>query len=281
MREVPFLKTLEQHGVPVTDDTRTRMELFLDNIRRKSGAQERLQEYAKQQSGGADEDVIPIEVKPSSNDFLGPQLQWFVEVMGTPYAQVVVRMLFTVLFFVSYLEKLPVLGGILSAVLDLTITGGRVMIKTIQKALPPMIGLIPLPFMSIVGMVAAAVFGMFLWPVIAIVSFSRQEFVTAIEAMMRIIPPPMGDMIADGFLDVNRTAAKLNENRKKITDDIVTGLRSIMDLGTSATDRVASGANTLIEKLPAIAEKPPAPVPTKGGKRRRRTKRQKKFSRKH
>lgn len=281
MREVPFLKTLEQHGVPVTDDTRTRMELFLDNIRRKSGAQERLQEYAKQQSGGADEDVIPIEVKPSSNDFLGPQLKWFVEVMGTPYAQVVVRMLFTVLFFVSYLEKLPVLGGILSAVLDLTITGGRVMIKTIQKALPPMIGLIPLPFMSIVGMVAAAVFGMFLWPVIAIVSFSRQEFVTAIEAMMRIIPPPMGDMIADGFLDVNRTAAKLNENRKKITDDIVTGLRSIMELGTSATDRVASGANTLIEKLPAIAENPPAPIPTKGGKRRHRTKRQKKFSRKH
>ena len=221
MREVPFLKTLEEHGVPVTDDTRERMELFLSSIRREPGAQEKLKEYGKNQTGGADEPTIPISVIPSKDDFLGPEMRWLVEVMGSPYAQVAIRMLFTVLFFVSHLEKLPVFGGILSAVLDLMVTGGRMLIKTVQKMIPPLFGLIPLPFMSLIGMMVASVFGFLLWPVIAIVSFSRQEFTLAIEAMLRIIPPPLGDAVADVFLDANRTVSRMNEKRKKITEDIV------------------------------------------------------------
>ena len=230
--EVPFLDTLKKNGVEVTDDTRTRMNLFLDAMRRKEGIAERLKEYKNTQSGGGELDVIPVPVVPSKDDFLGPEMRWFVDVIASPYAQIAIRMLFTVLFFVSYLEKLPVFGGILSAVLDLTITGGRVLIKTVQKMIPPAIGIIPLPYMSFVGMGIAAVFGLLLWPVIAIVSFSRQEFTTAIEAMMRIIPPPLGDVVADAFLDANRTAYRLNERRKKISDDIVAGLRTIMDLET-------------------------------------------------
>jgi hypothetical protein len=79
----------------------------------------------------------------------------------------------------------------LSAVLDVTLAGGRILIKTVQKALPVLFGIIPLPFMSLVGISLAAVFGMLLWPVVAIISFSRQEFTTAIEAFIRIIPPPL------------------------------------------------------------------------------------------
>lgn len=280
MKEVPFLKTLEEHGVPVTDDTRERMDIVIANLRREPGAAERLKEYGSRppQKGGAEEDTIPIPVTPSKDDFLGPEMRWLVEVMGSPYAQVAIRMLFTVLFFMSYLEKIPVFGGILSAVLDLTITGGRVLIKTVQKMIPPMVGLIPLPYMSFVGMFLAAVFGMFLWPVIAIISFSRQEFTVAIESMIRMVPPPMGDAMADAFLDVNRTVYRLNEKRKKIANDIVSGLRALTSLGAQAKDKVVSGADSLIEKLPQVAAtgqpsaKPPAtaepsakpPAPTGG-----------------
>ena len=253
MKEVPFLKTLERNGVPVTDDTRTRMDLVVSNLRREPGAAERLKEYGSTQSGGAE---IPIPVVPSKDDFLGPEMRWLVEVIASHYAQIAIRMLFTVLFFVSYLEKTPVFGGILSAVLDLTVTGGRVLITTIQKMIPPAVGLIPLPYMNFVGMGVAAVFGLLLWPVIAIVSFSRQEFTTALEAMMRIIPPPMGDVIADAFLDVNRTAARMNERRKKVSDDIVSGLKMIMDLGDTAKQNVTSGADILAKRLPEIAQKP-------------------------
>lgn len=269
MAEVPFLKSLGKYGIEVTDTMRERTQIFLDAMRRKPGSLERLRDYGKTQVGGAEEpNTIPIPVVPSKDDYLGPEMRWFVEVLGSPYAVVGVRMLFTVLFIVSYLEKLPVFGGILSAVLDLTVTGGRVLIKAVQKMIPPTIGLIPLPYMSFVGMGMAAVFGMLLWPVIAIVSFSRQEFTTAIEAMLRIVPPPLGDVIADAFLDVNRTAYRMNEKRKKIADDIVAGLKSIMELGNTAKDRVVSGADTLIQKLPEVAAQTPKlpsmpEVPTK------------------
>lgn len=256
--EIGFLKTLERNGVPVTDDTRTRMDLVVSNLRREPGAAERLKEYGSAQSGGAEENTIPIPVVPSKDDFLGPEMRWLVEALGSPYAQIAIRMLFTVLFFVSYLEKTPVFGGILSAVLDLTVTGGRILIKTVQKMIPPAIGLIPLPYMSFVGMGVAAVFGLLLWPVIAIISFSRQEFTTALEAMMRIIPPPLGDVIADTFLDANRTVYRMNERRKKIADDIVSGLKMIMDVGDSAKQQVTTGADILAKKLPEIAEKPVA-----------------------
>lgn len=238
----------------MTDDTRERMDILIGNLRREPGAAERLKEYGKQSGGGMG---IPIPVESTKNDFLGPEMRWLVEVMGSPYAQVAIRMLFTVLFFASYLEKIPVFGGILSAVLDLTITGGRILIKTVQKMIPTIVGLIPFPYMSFIGMGIAAVFGMLLWPIVAMISFSRQEFTVAIEAMLRIIPPPMGDVIADAFLDANRTVGRMNEKRKKITEDIVSGLRSIMDLGNSAKDKVVSGADVFIQKLPEIAAQRP------------------------
>ena len=255
MREVPFLKTLEEHGVPVSNDTRERMELFISRMKNEPGSKERLEKYAAEapQSGGAD---IPIPVVPSKDDFLGPEVRWVVDVMGSPYMIVFVKMFLTVVFFVSYLEELPVFGGILSAGLDLMVTGGRVLIKVVQRFLPPMIGLVPLPFMGIVGMIIAGVFGMLIWPIIAIISFSRQEFTTAIEAMFRALPPPIGDTIADAFLDVNRTAYRMNEKRKKVVDDIVAALRMVMDLGDNANSTFSQNANKLSDKLTEVAEAP-------------------------
>ena len=255
MREVPFLKTLEEHGVPVTDDTRERMEMFISRMKNEPGSKERLEKYAAEapQAGGSS---IPIPVVSSKDDFLGPEVRWVVEVLGSPYMQIFIRMLFTVLFFVSYLEKIPVFGGILSAVLDLMITGGRVLIKMVQRFLPPVIGLVPLPFMGIVGMVFAGVFGMLVWPVVAIISFSRQEFTTAIEAMFRALPPPVGDTVADSFLDMNRTAYRMNEKRKQLVTDIVAGLKLIMDVGENAKDKVSSGADVLTDKLTQIVHGP-------------------------
>jgi len=248
MREVPFLKTLEEHGVPVTDDTRERMELFISRMKNEPGSEERLAKYAAEapQAGGAQ---IPIPVIPSKDDFLGPEVRWIVDVMGSPYMVVFVRMLLTVIFFVSYLEELPVFGGILSSVLDLMVTGGRVLVKVVQRFLPPLVGLVPLPFMGIVGMVIAGVFGMLVWPIISIISFSRQEFTTSIEAMFRALPPPMGDTIADAFLDVNRTAYRMNEKRKKVVNDIISGLRVVMDLGKNT---MSENAGKLTDKLTQV-----------------------------
>lgn len=262
-----LLEVLDRHGVKYDKrETEQRLELLLKGLRRDPKFAAELEEF-KRQKGGADPASsmeIPIPVKMTQGDFLGSEMRWFVEVMGSPYAQVVVRILFTVLFFLSYLENIPVVGSILSAVLDVTLAGGRILIKTIQKALPPMIGLIPLPFMSIVGIAIASAFGLILWPILAIISFSRQDFTSAIESFVRVIPPPMGDALADAFLDANRTVYKLNEKRKKLTEDVVNGLQTVMSLGDNVGAKVVDGAKKLtaeLKALPAVPELPATPTP--------------------
>ena len=272
------------------DEALERYNLFIKGLRRDPSYEAELQKFKnKPLVGGAeDSNAIPIPVRPSADDFLGPQLRWFVEGMGSPYSQAIVRVLFMVLFFVSYLEKLPVFGGILSAVLDIMLAGGRILIKTVQKIIPPLFGIIPLPFMSIVGLGMAAVFGMLLWPIVAIISFSRQEFTVAIESFLRIIPPPIGDTIADTFLDANRTVNRLNEKRKKIVEDITSGLKAIVGIGSQLNSKVSEGAQALTRGVNSATERMQQtsipnrvrnmlpPTPTVGGSKHRLSRKQQK-----
>jgi methyl-accepting chemotaxis protein len=148
------------------------------------------------------------------------------------------------------LEKIPVFGNILSAALDLMIMGGKMLTKTIQKNLPPLIGLIPLPFASLIGIMMAALFGFIMWPIIAIVSLSRQDFTAAVESFIRVIPPPFGDTIADLFLEGNRTVARLNQKRIALANDIATAFETI----SNAFGEVAQGATQLGEKTKEVAK---------------------------
>lgn len=252
---VALFDVLDRHGVQYDkEEANKRYEILIKGLRRDPTFEADLKQFNQQSGGAEDPDAIPIPVRPSKDDFLGPQLRWIVEGLGSPYSRSVVRILFMVLFFVSYLEKLPVFGGILSAVLDVMLAGGRILIKTVQKAIPPLFGIIPLPLMSLVGIAMAAVFGMLLWPIVAIISFSRQEFTSAIEAFIRVIPPPLGDAIADTFLDANRTIYRLNEKRKKIVADITAGLKAIMDTGKTLGNQAAQGAQTLMTRTQQAAQ---------------------------
>lgn len=272
-----LLEVLDRHGVQYDkEETQKRYDLLMKGLRRDPSFEKDLAEFKKDtpKRGGADE--IPIPIKMTKDDFLGSEARWFVEVMGSPYAQVAIRTLFVVLFFVSYLENIPVFGSILSAVLDVTLAGGRILVKTLQKMIPPVVGIIPLPYMSFVGMAIAATIGILLWPILAMISFSRQDFTSAIESFLRVIPPPIGDAIADTFLDANRTVYKLNDKRKKLVEDLTSGLQSIMELGKQSGTKVGEGAEKLITTAKEVAEKPvPAasnkvsfpPMPTRRGGR--------------
>ena len=257
-----LLEVLDRHGVPYDkEETKIRYDLLMKGLRRDPKFNEELEAFRKEapQKGGADFN-IPIPVKMTKGDFLGSEARWFVEVMGSPYAQVVIRLLFMVLFFLSFVENIPLVGSVLSAVLDVVLAGGRILIKSIQKMIPPVVGLIPLPYMSFVGIIMASIVGMLLWPILAMISFSRQDFTSAIESFIRVIPPPMGDAIADTFLDANRTIYKLNEKRKKLVDDVVNGLNTIMFLGKQTGTKIGEGAETLITKAKEVVA---APLPSK------------------
>ena len=247
-----FRGSLEQYGVPLPADFDDRFEVMILGLRGDPKFDKEIKKFKGKQSGG---DLLPPLVKPDPNDFLGPQLRWFVDAMGTPYAQVVVRTLFMFLFFTSYLEKIPIFGNILSAALDVMVAGGKALTKTIQTNIPPVIGLIPLPWMGIVGLMLAAIFGMIVWPMLAIVSLSRQDFAAAIESFIRVMPPPIGNTMADLFMEGNRMVARINQKREKLQADLVAAFTQISNIveGTAekASSKVKQGADLVAEKLSA------------------------------
>jgi hypothetical protein len=166
--------------------------------------------------------------------------------------------IFLVVFFISYLERIPIFGSILSAALDVILAGGKILVKSVQSILPAAIGMIPLPYTAMVGIAMAALFGFIVWPIFAIVSLSRQDFVAAIESYIRMIPPPIGDMLANTFLEGNRAVAKIDEKRIKLGNDISNGLNQISQLATTVSSSMKEGFASLAEQTRAAASKMPA-----------------------
>ena len=242
-------EVLQEHKVPLPDDFDERFDIVISALRNKPDVDEKLKAYRSR--GGAEVSAPPM--KTDKNDFLTPSVKWFLETMTSPAARTVLQSLFAVIFIVSYLESIPVFGSILSTALDVMTAGTKSLVKTIQKALPPLFGLIPLPFMSLIGMSLASIFGLVVWPIVAMVSFSRQDFAAAVDSSIRVIPPPIGDAIADSFLEVNRMAGRINEKRIKLANDISSALGSIATAATGVSTSVKEGAQTLATKTQEAA----------------------------
>lgn len=262
--------TLEKHKVPIPDDFDERLDIIVSGLKRKSNYKQKLEKF-KRHHGGAEPDPVAPPVVPDSEDYLGPRLRWFLTAVTSPYARTLLEGIFMVVFFVSYLEKIPVFGSILSASLDIILAGGKIMVKSVQSLLPAAIGVIPLPYTSMAGIAIAALFGFIVWPIFAIVSLSRQDFVAAIEAFTRMIPPPLGDMIANTFLEGNRAVAKIDEKRIRLGNDVANGLNQLSTITNSVSSSMKEGFETLAKQtqeaalnaVPAVPKLPPLPtIPT-------------------
>ena len=121
------------------EETRVRADIFLDALRGKPGALKRLREFGRsKQAGGAagfpklDLPAVPITVERTPGDYLGTEARWFIKAAGSPYLQALVRISFAVIFFLSYVEAIPIAGSLISASLDIALSGGRVLIKQLQ-----------------------------------------------------------------------------------------------------------------------------------------------------
>lgn len=251
---------LQKNAIPLPPDFDERMDLLISALKRKSNYNEKLKSF-KQKRGGADGDAARGE------DWLGPELNTFIDVITTPGARVMLQGVFAVVFFVKYLENIPIFGRILSATLDIMVMGGKMLTKTIQKSLPPIMGLLPLPYASAFGLVLASAFGMIVWPVIGLVALSRADFTAAIESFIRVIPAPIGDTLADLFLEGNRTVARLNEKRSKLVGDLTTVFTAISDAVSSSSKELKKGFGTLSESIknaprPSLPPTPTMPTPT-------------------
>lgn len=257
------LKTiLQTNNVPLPSDFDERFQVLAQALR---GDTRGLETFRGQRGGASETERIPIPIEKEDDDFLGPRLRWFVKVMGTPYAQGVVRILFAVLFFVSYLEKFPIIGNILSASLDIMTRGGMGLAKVIQNIIYGTFAAIPIPFASFVGLGISIAFAMIVYSLIALVSFSRQDFATAIESMLRITPG-IGSMLGDLFLAGNSTFAKIDQRREDLVKDINAGIVTILSMFQGMTSGLETQANTFQQKLQNVATTipplPPSSMPT-------------------
>jgi hypothetical protein len=269
--------SLQRHNIPLPSDFDERMDLLVAALRKSSTYNDKLAAF-KRKRGGADGEV-------STTDWLGPSLNSFVDNVTTPEARLAWSGLFGVVFFAKYLESIPAFGGVVSVVLEMMLLGGKMLTKTVQKALPPLVGLLPIPYASMFGLLLAAIFGMLMWPIIGIVSLSRGDFTAAIESYIRSIPPPIGDTIADLFLEGNRTVAGLNAKRIKLVNDLSSAFNAIAEGFSSVSSEVQKGFTTIsdtvkkqgipIKVVPGAPAVPPAP--TGGIRFSRRVRRTKKW----
>jgi hypothetical protein len=288
--------TLTKHNVPIPGDFDERLDIIVAGLKRRSNYKHKLDQFKKHRPtrGGAEEPPIAPPLTPDSEDYLGPRLRWFLSAMTTPYARTMLQGVFLIVFFLSYLEKIPVFGSILSASLDVILAGGKTLVKTVQSLLPATIGMIPLPYTAMVGITMAALLGFIVWPIFAIISLSRQDFVAAIESYIRIIPPPIGEMLANTFLEGNRAVAKIDEKRIKLGNDISNGLSQISELASTASTAMKEGFESLAKQTREAAsnakntvQAATIPVASTGGFHRRtrrnawRTKRTRRTSEKH
>lgn len=271
-----LLELLKRHKVPIPDDYEERVDAVVACLRKSPDCKKKLDAFRQQKGGATPEEqaladarakaaappplqpwddskgkypniskFVPPRFFPDNTDYLGPRLKWMLKATASPYAPAMFEALFMVLFFLSYLEKIPVFGSILSVSLDLILAGGKVLLKTIQSILPATLGLIPLPYSYMFGFGLSAVLGMFLWPVFAIVSTSRQDFVSAIESWIRIVPPPIGDILANNFIELNRMAGRIDEKRVKLGNDISSALTTLSDFASQASQSAKEGLLSL------------------------------------
>jgi hypothetical protein len=247
--------TLTKHNVPIPDDFDERLDIIVAGLKRRSNYKHKLDQFKKHRGGAEEPPPVAPPLIPDTEDYLGPRLRWFLSAMTTPYARTMLQGVFLVVFFLSYLEKIPVFGSILSASLDVILAGGKTLVKSVQSLLPATIGMIPLPYTAMVGITMAALLGFIVWPIFAIISLSRQDFIAAIESYIRIIPPPIGDMLANTFLEGNRAVAKIDEKRIKLGNDISNGLNQISQLASTASTAMKEGFQELARQTREAASK--------------------------
>jgi hypothetical protein len=246
--------TLQRHNVPIPDDFDERLDIVVSGLKKKPDFKQKLEKYKKHHGGAEEPPAVAPPIKRDPEDWLGPRLRWFLKAITSPYARTMLEGIFIVVFFLSYIEQTPVVGSILSTGLDLLLAGGKIFTKSFQSAIPAIMGLAPIPYASTAGIVMAASFGFIVWPIFAIVSLSRQDFTSSVESFIRIIPPPIGDVVANTFLEGNRTVARIDEKRIKLGNDIASAMNSVSEVSTQFSEQAKEGFKSLGDQIKQAAE---------------------------
>jgi hypothetical protein len=237
---------LHEKGVPLTNEATFRAN-FTDFIGRLRG---RPTMGGFLQRAGA-----PVKTVATGDPF-GDLFRGLKDGLESPEAVFILQTILGFLFALSTVEDIPMVGSLLSVSLDVVTSAGRMLMKALQKGIPTLLGLIPLPYMSLLGLIFVSLIGMIVWPLLAMVSFSRQDFTAAMDSLLRVIPPPIGETLAEVFLTANGTAAKVGHSVDKFMGQLIGGVDAIVALlgtvETKATEAATKGLAVFQKAIPTV-----------------------------
>jgi hypothetical protein len=122
-------------------------------------------------------------------------------------------------FILSYVEQLPLFGPLVGSALDLTAAVLPTLAVTAQNIMPTLVSLIPLPYMSFVGMGIGWAFSFVLLYLTMLIGLSRKKFGDSVEAVAGMIPI-LGATAMNVVQKANLTAAKLNDRRQQVVESV-------------------------------------------------------------
>ena len=222
-----WLKTLVELGVE-QKDAEAKLEIF----------RTKLNEHFGEQRGGGDSLLNTVGGK-------------FIDFVST--SQGVAIFLSTLpkfLFILKTVEKIPALGVLIGVVLDAMLTG----LSTGGEMFQNLVVLVPGAGPAIV-----AIFGIFFWPPVAMIAFSRADFSEATEIYLKAIPFGIGKILSTAFAKTDKFATKIADRLgliKAQVTGIVDKLKSTLSNAKSVVEEKAQGVVTGIkDKASALGTK--------------------------
>ncbi len=147
-------------------------------------------------------------------------LNTITDIVSSPALPVYVRFLFGLMFILSYLQGLPIFGGLIRAALELTVffvttTGTSILSMSSMGG----------PIGHIIGLMFASVF----FVLSAMISFSRKQFTDAIVVSANLIPF-VGMPISNALQRADITATKLYGAQKQVYNSFIDLLAAVFDV---------------------------------------------------
>ena len=147
-------------------------------------------------------------------------LNGITDVMGSPVFPTYVRALFGVMFLLSYLQGLPIFGGLIRAALEIT----TFIVTTAGTSILSM-GNMAGPVGHIVGLMFASVF----FVLSAMISFSRKQFTDALVVSANLIPF-VGMPISNALQRADIAGKKLYESQKQVYNSFIDLLGAVFQV---------------------------------------------------
>jgi len=142
-----------------------------------------------------------------------------------------------IVFVLRAVEDIPEFGELFGFAADVTTTGASVATDGFQA----MMGNVPF-----IGPGINALVGLFVWPILAVISLSRKQFSQSIEEFLKAIPLGLGQAMSRAFSKTDKLAGKTAGRWEHLKKQFA-----------AAWDRAQNASNVRIEDAYAILGVPP------------------------